>query len=529
LAQGKSYAITLEYNSKESTQLTINFKTAATKWIDANEHLLSDFHERIWNFAEPALREYKSAYAYVKMLEQSGFKVERGAAGMPTAFVATWGEEKPVIGTYAEYDAVPGNSQKAVTHKEPVIPYAPGHTDPHSALGVAALAAILATRESMKANNIKGTLRIFGTPAEKICVGKPYLAARGYFDDHDAFVCNHPWSNTTVHYETGLGSYWNAAFTFECAEPEKWITSQSKDGAIYASHRDARCPGALDALCLMYTSTRYTKEAMIPFNGLWSLNEVVLVGGQSTADNLSPELSVISYASRTPSLEHQEQIFKVLENNAKTAAATTGSTYKIRWVTKTRTSLPNTTLAEIAYDNLQQVGPPRWSSSARELVKDTFKNAGLNIDGLELFEESLTPPREWEHNFRQSLPMNQSNWLSDDFTEFTWHAPSVWIHVARAPKPIPQKYPQWIWVATGGMKDVINPTIFTTAKTMSGTMLDLLTKPEQLSKCQAEFRARKSKHNESPLLSADIEPPIELRWPEYVTTPRGEDWWIPSK
>jgi aminobenzoyl-glutamate utilization protein B len=504
-------------------------KTCAFDWLEANTNSLSDFHQSIWDYAEPALREYKSAKLYVKFLTESGFEVHEGIGGMPTAFVATYGDGKPVIGSYAEYDAVPGYSQKRISHKEAVIPYGPAHTDPHSALGVASMAAILAARNAMEKFELKGTLRIFGTPAEKICVGKPFLAARGYFDNHDAFVCNHPWSSTTVHYETGLGSYWNAAFIFECPEPEKWAASKHDDQAIYSSHRDAKCPGALDALCLMYTMTRFSKEAMLPFNGLWSLNEVVLVGGQSTSDNMPAEMSVISYASRTPTVEDQERIFAVLENNAKAAAEATGSNYKIRWVTKTRTSLPNLALANLAYSNLELIGPPKWSDEAKSLVRETLCNADPRCKNVELFDETLTAPTDFDKSLRKLLPGDQRNWLADDVAEFSWHAPTVWLHVARAPRTTPFKYPFWAWVATGGMREVIDPTIFTTAKAMSATMIDLLTQPQQLERCQKEFRERTSVHHEKPLIPRDLDPPIELRWPEYVNTARGDDWWIPSR
>ena len=504
-------------------------KKYAFDWLEANATSISDFHQLIWHYAEPALREYRSAKAYVGFLTRAGFEVQEGIGGMPTAFVATYGSGRPILGTYAEYDAVPGQSQKPTSHKEPIIPYGPAHTDPHSALGVASLAAIMASKEAMEKNRLKGTLRIFGTPAEKICVGKPFLAARGYLDNHDAFVCNHPWSSTTVHYETGLGAYWNAAFVFECSEPEKWAASENSDQEIYASHRDAKCPGALDALCHMYAMTRFSKESMLPFNGLWTLNEVVLIGGQSTSDNMPAELSVISYASRTPTVRDQERVFAVLEKNAKAAAEATGSSYKIRWVTKTRTGLPNIALANLAYKNLEITGPPKWSHKAKVLVRETLENADPQCKGVELFDEKLTPPSEFEKSLRKLLPGDQRNWLADDVTEFTWHAPTVWLHVARAPTTTPFKYPFWAWVATGGMREVIDPTIFTTAKAMSATILDLITQPEQLEQCQSEFRERTSVHREDPLIPRDLDPPIELRWPEYINTVRGDEWWIPNR
>jgi aminobenzoyl-glutamate utilization protein B len=135
-------------------------KQTALDWIDANRQRLSEFDLLIWDFAEPAWREYRSAAAYVELLRREGFMIEEGSGGMPTAFMATWGPGRPVLGAYAEYDAVPGNSQQAVPYRAPragLHPYAPGHTDPHSALGVGALAGVLAARAAMERHGLAGT------------------------------------------------------------------------------------------------------------------------------------------------------------------------------------------------------------------------------------------------------------------------------------------------------------------------------------------------------------------------------------
>ena len=151
-------------------------KQTALDWIDSNSQWLSDFHLQIWNYAETAFREYRSAKAYVDLLRRHGFTVEEGSAEMPTAFAATWGNGPPVLGTYAEYDAVPSNSQQPVPYKAPrdgLHPWAPGHTDPHSSLGVAAVMGALAAKTAMERHGLNGTLRFFGEPAEKVCGSKP--------------------------------------------------------------------------------------------------------------------------------------------------------------------------------------------------------------------------------------------------------------------------------------------------------------------------------------------------------------------
>jgi aminobenzoyl-glutamate utilization protein B len=502
------------------TTLTEEKKTAF-KWIEENADRISDFHQLIWNYAETSFREYKSVKAYAKFHREEGFDVELGVAGMPTAYVATWGEGKPVISTYTEYDAVPGQWQDPVPYRSAKNPYRAGHTDPHSALGVGAFIGAVATKNALEEHGLKGTIKVFGTPAEKVCA-KPWFAAKGYFEGLDAAVTWHPRGASTVMYETQWGCYWCVAFVFECNEPEKWIA--------YAEDlpRNARMPGALDAICLMYTNTKYTKESMLPRTGLWSINEAVLAAGQSTADNMSPRIGIITYAFRSPSITQQEQIYKVLLNNAESVAKITGCSLKVRWVTKGRTGLFNKALADLSYANLELVGPPKFTEDDKEKGRELVKALGYNPPA-EPFREDLTPPDEWEKMWRSTIPPHQKKHGSDDYVEFSWHCPTVWIQVYRpAIRVQGVRLPRWPHIALGGMRGPIDRTIYTAGKTISGTMLDLITDPSKLKRCKDEFQERIAEYKEEPLLTPDMEPPIDLPWPEYITTERGYEWRIPA-
>src|SRR5690606_26149803 len=185
-------------------------KRDAHDWLDQNRQRLSDFDMQIWSYHEPAWREYKSADAYVKLLREDGWEVEEGSGEIPTAFVASWSNGNgPVIGGYAEYDAVPGNSQQAVPYEAPregLHRWAAGHTDPHSMLGTAALSGFLAAKAAMEKHGIGGTLTFFGEPAEKVCGSKPVHAAKGYYDGFDAFIAYHPHASNTCVWETHCGS-----------------------------------------------------------------------------------------------------------------------------------------------------------------------------------------------------------------------------------------------------------------------------------------------------------------------------------
>ncbi len=515
-------------------------KQFAHDWIDENSGRISEFNKKIWDYAEPAWREYRSARDYVDLLRSEGFTVEEGTGDMPTAFMATWGEGRPVLGTYAEYDAVPGNSQQVVPYQAPregLHPWTAGHTDPHSMLGTAALTGILATKAAMEKFGLKGTLKIFGEPAEKVCGSKPVHAAKGYFDGCDAFIAYHPHGTNTSVWDTQCGSYWSAVFTFETLHPEDWI-DKSLVPTGGSSHAAARCPGAIDALCLMYTMTKYTKEAMFPHTGTWTLNEFVMAAGDATSDNLPPRFSQIQYSWRAPTLGIQQQIYSVLENNARQAAATTGCQASVRWVTKTRVGLTNHVMADLAYQNLELVGPPQLSDEAREFGRKIQQNLGIEPMDNPFDEgcERLISPQDYEANLRRSLPAWQLNFTSDDYVDYTWHAPTVRLFTGRPRLKAPNssyEYPAWTYNAIGGLPAAVDPGLFTAGKTIAGTFLDLVTQPELLKQAQDEFNERTGggiggSEWVAPLLPKGFAPPVDMRWPEYIQTVRGEEWWIPT-
>jgi aminobenzoyl-glutamate utilization protein B len=496
-------------------------KRTAFNWIEENQERISDFHQRIWNYAESAFREYKSVKAFAKFHREEDFNVEIGIAGMPTAYIASYGKGDPVLSTYTEYDAVPARWQDPVPYRSAKNPYRAGHTDPHSALGTGALIGAVATRHAMEEHELEGTIKVFGTPAEKVCA-KSWFAAKGLFEGLDACIAWHPRGSTTVMYDTQWGSYWNAAFLFECSEPETWMA--------YAEElpRNARAPGALDAVCMMYTTTKYLKEAMLPRTGLWTINEAIMAAGQATADNLPPKIGIIQYAFRSPSLTQQEQIAKVLINNAENVAKLTGTTVKVRWVTKQRTGLFNKALADLAYENLELVGPPKFTEDDRNKANEILRNLGYESQEKP-FNEELTPPEEWETMWRSVIPSHQKKFGSDDYVEFMWHCPTVWIQVYRPRVNVEgERLPYWPNLALGGMRGPIDRTIFSAGKYISGTMMDLLTLPERLNECKEEWKSRIAKEYERPQLDPSWDPPIDLPWPEYVVTERGFDWHIPT-
>lgn len=522
--------------------LSANGKQTASAWVDDHRAELSDWNQTIWHFGETAWREYKSAAWYVDRLRDLGFEVEAGSGGMPTAFAATYRRgDGPVVMTYAEYDGLPGNCQKAAPYRAPrdgLSRFAGGHTDPHSALGIGAFGGLLAAKAAMDAHDIGGTLKFFGECAEKVRGSKPIHAARGYYDDIDAAISFHPCymlplCNTT-RWNTHCGAGYTLAYTFLCESPETWGAAAG-DSPIPVAHSTARAPGANDAVMTMYAMTKFTKESMLPHSGGWALNEIILASGQATGDNLPAQMAQIVYAMRGPTLDMAESVLRVLDNNAELSAKAAHCTLRRDWISKSRPGLANHVMAEATYRNLEAVGPPRFGDAAIAAAQSIQRELGLEpmespyIDAA----ESLIEPQEAERQLRRTLPPEQKHSTSDDYTEMCWHAPTARLYVGRPMLQAPPgfAYPDWAMNALGGIAACIDPMIVTAAKTIGTTLVELLSDADLLEQAKAEFVERTGGGIGgtdwlAPL--CDYDPPIDLPWPEYVTTARGEEWWIPA-
>jgi aminobenzoyl-glutamate utilization protein B len=517
-------------------------RIAVQRWVDGNSGDLSEGCSLIWNYGETAWREYKSARWYVDRLRAEGFEVEEGSGGMPTAFAATFSTGKgPVIGGYAEYDGVPGNCQAATTREEAragLSPQAGGHTDPHSALGMGALGGFLAAKAAMREHGLKGTLKFFGEPAEKVRGSKPIHAARGYYDGIDAFISFHPayilpLSNTVL-WDTHCGASYAAIYSFHCDDPENWLSAPA-DSPIIQAHSAARAPGATDALVTMYNLTKMKLASSLPFSGGWTLSEAILTAGQATADNLPAGLAQIQYLCRVSEYRQAEQVFRVLDQNAEAAALAAHCRWERHWVCKSREGLPNHAMAELTYRNLCEVGGPVLGDGAIAVAREIQARLGLTPMDKPFMEvcEALIDPREAERIRREDLPASQRNSTSDDYTEMCWHAPTVRLYIGRPmlKGPPGYRYPAWAMNALGGIPETIDPTTLCAAKVVGLTVIDLLSDSEALAAANREFEERTGGgiggENWIPPL-CDYEPPIHFRWPEYVTTERGEEWWIPA-
>jgi aminobenzoyl-glutamate utilization protein B len=209
------------------------------------------------------------------------------------------------------------------------------------------------------------------------------------------------------------------------------------------------------------------------------------------------------------------------------------------WVTKTRVGLVNHAMAEITYRNLALAGPPSFGEEAKAFAREIQKTLQLEPMAEPFMPEitELTPPQVGEARLRQSLPSWQTSYTADDYVEYTWHAPTSRLYVGRAmlrPPTPGYRYPDWPRNALGGFAPAIDPLWNTAGRAIGATLVELMTAPAEVERARAEFVERTGggiggSRWVPPLLPKGFRAPVHYRWPEYVTTVRGEEWWIPNE
>lgn len=306
-------------------------------WIDENSAILADANNAIWEFAETAFNE-KCSSAYLKqVLEQYGFRILPGAAGVPTSFVAEWGCGKPVIGLISEYDALDGLSQDRCTERRPVRDGAPGHACGHCTLGAAVLGAALSLKTVMEQDGLPGTLRFYGCPAEETVEGKVLMSRDRLFDDCDAALSWHPndisyvWARKSV-------ALRSMKFTFS-------------GKTAHAGLDPWNGRSALDAVELMNVGANYLREHVQPS---CRIQYVITDGGK--APNIVPDRAQVWYTLRAPESALVDDMHQRLVNIAKGAALMTQTQCEEAFVSGCYAFLPNMTLAENILAHMREVG-----------------------------------------------------------------------------------------------------------------------------------------------------------------------------
>ncbi|WP_224449059.1 amidohydrolase [Haloprofundus salilacus] len=467
-------------------------KETVFDWVDENEPRLVDVAERIWETPELGLHEEQSAATLVELLESEGFEVESGVAGMPTAFVATYGEGDPRVGILGEYDALPGLSQRIESERDPIEEGGPGHGCGHNLFGTAGAGAAIAVKEAIDESGISGTVVFYGCPAEETLVGKTYMARAGVFDDLDAALTWHPGDLSTPRMGSS-NALDSVMFTFE-------------GEAAHAGGSPDSGRSALDAVELMNTGVEYMREHI---SDDARMHYVITDGGD--APNVVPAEATVWHYVRAPEREEVERNTEWLRDIAEAAAMMTQTEVSERFLTGCYDYRANDVVSEVIWENMRTVGPIPYDDAnyafAAELkatVPDDRIESGLSNVPDELYDEirekSLHPdpvePFDHDHQTHGSTEVADVSWITPtgQFTAATW--------------PVGAPGHSWQVVAANG--DFGLKGVAFTAKVLAGATYDLLTTPETVEAAREEFETEIGSGAYETPLPEDAEPPFDV-------------------
>ena len=428
------------------------------RYLDAHFHLYDSLQKQIFNFAETGYKEERSVRQWTSFLASQGFTVEQGVAGIPTAFVATYGSGSPVIGMMAEYDAIGGMSQDTVPFRKVLVPGAAGHACGHNLLGTGSVAGAVAVSKWLAATGFSGTVKLFGCPAEEGGGGKAYMMREGVFEGLDAMLDWHPDTRNTVNRTSGLANV-QVQFTF---------TGKSS----HASGAPEAGRSALDAVEVFDYMMNMMREH-VPQTS--RIHYVITDGGQ--APNVVPDRASVKYFFRSPSRDVVQDILSRALEAAEGAAMGTGTTMDYELVSGNYERLPNDAMADLVGRSLNQVGgihlDEREMAFAHAMVAESGADAAL-IDKLAV----VGPPAEEGYEA----------YVSSDVGNVTWAVPTgSFRYACFVPGGVGHS---WQQVSSGGTTIGTKGAIGA-AKVLYLSAVELMTDAKLLASVRTEFLERR--------------------------------------
>jgi len=459
----------------------------ATQQVNANKEAavvaLSNAYEadkktalQIWEYAEVGYKEVKSAALHVQHLKDAGFTVETGIAGIPTAFVATYGSGSPAIGILAEYDALPGINQSASAERDPIVGKNAGHACGHHLFGTASVSAGIAIKDLMAAGKLKGTIKVYGTPAEEGGSGKVFLVRAGLFNNLDAIIHWHPDDVNAITTTSALANK-SAKFKFYGI-------------SAHAAAAPDQGRSALDAVEAMDNMVNMMREH-VPQET--RIHYVITNGGK--APNVIPDFAEVYYYVRHPKRKDVVEIFDRVVKAAEGAALGTGTTMKYDIIGGTHDLLINKALAETMQANLDKVGGVNYTEEEIAFAK---KIQPTMVAPIDIATAAQVKPLTY---------INEGNSGSTDVGDVSYALPTVGL---RAATWVPGTAAHsWQAVASGGT-EIGTKGMLVASKTMAMTAIDLMSNPVLLAKAMEEFIKSKGDYKYKALLG-DIKPALNYR------------------
>ena len=431
-------------------------KKNALALVETQQSDLVAMSNRIWELAETALREEQSAKVLADYAEAKGFKVARGVAGLPTAFVASYGEGRPVIAIMGEYDALPGISQKASAAKEPIREGAAGHGCGHNLFGAASLGAAVAIKEMIAAGTLTGTIRFLGTPAEESIGGKIFMIRDGVFRDVDAVLVWHPSDETKVDNEGGQA---NVQFFVEF-----------KGRTAHAAFDPWNGRSASDALEAFTHGLNLLREHVKP-----TVRIHYTVQRAGDVPNVVPDYGRILTWVRDSRRQGVDEVFARVQEIARGAALVGG----VESTVAVQTGYTDMNILEsglkFLHENLTLVGEPSYTADEQSFARALQQATGKEEVGMNAKLEPLKP-------IARDPPGGSS-----DVGDVSWVAPTLHFSVTTAPKGVP--WHAWPVVASSRMS-IGHKGMMRASQVLAASAVDLFADAAKLESIRAEWRQK---------------------------------------
>ena len=460
--------------------------------IEANRERLYDLSKRLWETPELGLHEEESAAILIEALDTAGFSVETGVGGMPTAFVASYGEGDPTIGLLGEYDALPGLSQSVSAERDPIEAGGPGHGCGHNLFGVAVLGAAMSVARAIDAGEIEGTVRYYGCPAEETLVGKTYMARAGVFDDLDAALTWHPGDLTTPR----VGSS-NALDSIE-------FTFHGESAHAGGSPESGR--SALDAVELMNVGAEFMREHVSDAS---RIHYAITNGGD--APNVVPAEASVWYFVRAPTRDEVEHNSAWLREIADGAATMTRTTVKERVLSGCYPYLANRTVTDVIWEHMRDLGAIEYDDADREFARDLLETVADSNREAQLADlpEDVRDAVEGKALHAEPVAPFGEDEVSGGSTEVgdvSYIAPTGQFRAATWPVGAPGH--SWQVVAANG--DFAHKGMIRAARILGRTAVDLMGDPETLAAAREEFEIATADEPYETPLPPEAEPPFDV-------------------
>ncbi len=447
--------------------------------IDAKSAHYADVAHQIWGFAELGYQEQKSSALLQSELASAGFAVTAGVAGIPTAFVATFGSGKPVIAIVGEFDALPGLSQEASNpSRKAIVDNGPGHGCGHNLLGTGALAAAVAVKDWLASSRRAGTVRYYGTPAEEGGAGQVYMVRAGLFKDVDTVVTWHPGDQNDASPASSLVNI-NAKFRFHGL-------------ASHAAAAPEKGRSALDAVEAMDYMVNMMREH-VPQET--RIHYIITRGG--AAPNIVPDFAEAYYYARQPDMRILDGIWDRIVDAAKDAALDTGTTMDLEVVGAVYNVLPNVYLSGLMHKNLERVGGFTYTPEERAFAEEVRKTLAEDPSAPLGSQQTVQPER-----------MGAVGSASTDLADVSWNVPTVSMTATTFVPGVPAHS----WQATAWAGGTIGVKgMLVAAKSMALTTIDLFSDPSHIEKARAEFEQRRGPGFVYKTRLADRKPALDYR------------------